>query len=335
MLNCFNNYEIVSSAIIRMYIENAIHALYPNSTSKVQTFFDTTPFQSFVLSLHNTVPYTQTSKQYQDYIVMLGLTAVTLARVNACDIFVYTRQDMVDIAGFATMLTIANQLNKKIVMWTDDLRNIWNTGDNPLVIGMAPLPYRYLWSSTSPTSTTLQPKGLNGYTYPQLATTDNKCPEINTCTLEQCWNTFILLIQQAETIQRQNNAGQLNQRCQNLITLGDAIIDYVEGGKGRVLGNQLATYGGLGWFNSYLWGDIEAIIRDPRNIRLLYNEERSFIQQQTFHPQHNANSSAANNAQSAPQASLAQMLNQTSRSQFSQLFSPMNKQAAVDWQNIG
>ena len=276
LLNCFNNYEIVSETIIKMYIKNAINSLSSNTTTKVMSLTDSTPY--FLYSLYllpgNKVQNLNASKQYQDYITILGLASVVLARIVSSDITVYARQDMTDLPGFSTMLAIANQLNKKVVMWTDDLRNLWGTSDDPLVIGMSPLPYKYLWSADTKNGQDSkydsQPKLLNGNVVPALASSDNLCPTISTCTLEKCWNTFITLINEADVIQTENKAGTLNLRCSNLSKIGQDIISYVENTKDQKYGR--------GWnpaINYTLWWDIQYVVLE--NLGLLYSTEKEFI----------------------------------------------------------
>jgi hypothetical protein len=142
------------------------------------------------------------------------------------------------------MLTIANQLNKKTVYWTDDLRNIWGTTDDPLFIGMAPLPYKYLWTASEnpdqPEEFKSQPKGLNGSkTFPNLAKDVNLCPTVDYNYFKSNWNSFIELIERSVCVQKQTSGTITNTRLNNLIQLGKKIIDYVEFQKDDNLG--------LGW----------------------------------------------------------------------------------------
>jgi hypothetical protein len=177
------------------------------------------------------------------------------------------------------MYTIANQLNKKTVYWTDDLRNIWGTTDDPLFIGMAPLPYKYLWTSGENSKQdsmfNSQPKGLNGsLVQPNLAKTENLCPVISEEKFKNNWNSFIELLNRADSIQKQTTGTITNSRLNNLIILGNAMIKYVESDK------SLSQYSesGLGWnpsINSTLYSDLEYII--SQNLYLLYNEEQSFF----------------------------------------------------------
>ena len=175
------------------------------------------------------------------------------------------------------MYTIANQLNKVTAYWTDDLRNLWGTSDDPLFIGMAPLPYKYLWlSGNNPDQDEkfdVQPKGLNGPdVIPSLASSTNVCPVVDKKKFEGRWNTFIdLLNRGAEDVQAYNSAG-VSKRTQNLIDLGKAIIQYVETDKDN------SKWGPGGWDptkNTTLYWDMEYIITSNKN--LLFPQEQDFI----------------------------------------------------------
>lgn len=290
LLNCFNNYEIIAGNIIKYYIQNGVKALLPSSIVNVNTFLDTTPYLVYTMSMLSmeTVlgPATTTSKQYQDYIMILGMAAVTLARIWNSDIIIMSRQDVTILPGFASLYTIANMLNKKVIYWTDDMRNLWGTTDDPLFIGVAQLPYRYLWGATpNPTqdpSYNNQPNNLNGSGMPLLilGSDTNACPTSKDCNVKKCWNTFAQMILQCQSIQQQNTASTLDKHTQNLITLGNAIINFVEqtkdikngkGWKPGYIDNKVVCNGG----NCTLWYDIEYVINE--NIGLLYKEEQEFI----------------------------------------------------------
>ena len=144
LLNCFDNYSVVAGKIIEFYIKNAADRLAGISVS-TKTFFEDTPYVFYQLNMPSQAtvllpPGFNRTKQFTDYITMLALTAVTLAQINDCDATVWGMQGVVPSPGFATMYALANELNKITVYWTDDLRNLWGSSDNPLMIGMAPLP---------------------------------------------------------------------------------------------------------------------------------------------------------------------------------------------------
>lgn len=285
ILNCFNNYEICAQQVILNYITNAINGMSPEVMPSIKTFFNDTPYLFYCIYLDpgSVLPGLNASKQYQDFITIFCLTCVCLARVAQSDITIMARQDMLVLPGFALLYDIANQLNKNTVYWTDDLRNIFGTSDDPLVIGMAPLPYRYLWSASNKEGEDIsyqtQPKGLNGpFTFPNLAGNVDLCPKIDKTVIEQNWNTFINLIKQGQNIQSQNTAATLNKRTNDLITIGDAIITYVEITKKN--DPNLKKYG-YGWdlSNTTLWWDMEAVVKSNKN--LLYKQEQEFIMMNT------------------------------------------------------
>lgn len=289
LMNCFNNYEIVGSKIVQYYIENAVSAMSPETPFNIQTYFETTPYGLYSLHLLPGEPIPsprgyKRSKQTTDYITILGLTAVTLARIAQADIVVFAAQGVVTMPGFAVMYNIALEMNKKCVYWTDDLRNIWGTSDDPLFIGMSPLPYKYIWTAgeteNQPKQFNSQPKGLNGPSVtPNLAKSENLCPVANKDKLKDSWNTFIDMIESATSIEAQNKAGSMSKRVQNLVQLGKDIIQYVEYGKAHVPGHPEYAKLGLGWspiINTTLYGDIEAVIAS-RAPELLYKEEQDFI----------------------------------------------------------
>jgi hypothetical protein len=305
LLNCFNNYDICASKIIEFYITNGVKALNPLATLSPQgslvglkTFFDSTPYMGFQMTVgvfgNGAIPTAQgyipmasgnRSVQLTNFIWILALTAVTLARIANSNLVVFANQGVVAYPGFATMFAIANQLNKKTVLWTDDLRNQWGTTNDPLVIGMTPLPYKYLWSASedpnqndglagtdNPYKFSTQPKGANGYGFvPQLGKAANYCPTVDQKKFENNWNTFVDIIRRAENevyddpkVGGSQNAGTLNKR--------------VEGGK-----NAVSPGLGVGWVpsttattgNTTLYWDLEYMI--VSNSDLLYNSEQEFL----------------------------------------------------------
>ncbi len=316
LLNCFNNYDVCASKIIEFFITNGVKALHPQavlppegSLVGLKTFFDSTPYIGFQMTVgvfgNGAIP-TQfgyipvaggtRSVQLTNFIWILALTAVTLARIANSDIVVFANQGVVAYPGFATMFALANQINKKTVLWTDDLRNQWGTTNDPLVIGMAPLPYKYLWSATTdptqnsglagtdnPYKFSPQVKGANGYGFvPQLGKASNACPTVDQPKFENNWNTFVDIIRRAENevysdqaLGGSQGAGAFNKRTQNLVTLGNAIIQWVEKNKNPKFG--------LGWVpsttaargNTTLYWDLEYMI--VSNSQLLYKSEQDFL----------------------------------------------------------
>lgn len=292
LFNCFNNYDIVASKVMQFYIENAVEYITTvrdnNATPniKILTYYENTPFMSYAVNIlpgSNPTGYMY-GKQYVDYIYLLGLVSVCLARIDESNTVIYTHQGMINNPGFASLYNIANQLNKTTVLWTDDLRNLWGTTDDPLVIGMSPLPYKYLWTagnSTGNPENMVYPKGMNGYLVPNLASDKDLCPKVDMQQFSTNWNTFVDMIVRGENIARQNQAGRPNLRTRNLITIGKLIIAYVETGKdvqyGRGWVPGLAPAGA----NATLWWDMELIIF--QNKGLLYTEEQTFIDNNRRH----------------------------------------------------
>ena len=282
LLNCFNNYEIVGSRIVEYYIRNAIDFIDPTIKYDIQTYFETTPYMFYASKMlsSETIPPApgtiQRSKQTTDFITILSLAAVTLARIAEADIVVFAAQGVVTMPGFATMYTLANQMNKKVVYWTNDLRNIWGTTNDPLFIGMAPLPYKYLWGSAEkkqPAQFNVQVKGLNGTeVFPNLAKDVNLCPVVSEDKFKNNWNSFVELIQRATTIQGENKSMINSLRTENLIKIGQNIINYIENTKDPKYGR--------GWtpgVNQTIYYDLEWVITRPESFPLLYPEEQQFL----------------------------------------------------------
>ena len=121
-----------------------------------------------------------------------------------------------------------------------------------------------------------QPKGLNGsLVYPNLAKSENLCPVIDSSKFENNWNSFIDLLKRSESVKDQTTVGTLTSRLSNLISLGNAIIQYVEVTKRD---NSSISMFGYGWYpniNTTLYLDIEYVI--SQNIGLLYTEEQGFF----------------------------------------------------------
>lgn len=272
LLNCFDNYSIVAGKLIEFYIQNAGKA--NGALLQTKTFFENTPyvFYSMYMSSGASPVGEARSKQFTDYITILCLTAVTAAHISNSDATVFAMQGVVPNPGFATMYAVANQLNKVTAYWTDDLRNLWGTSDNPLMIGMAPLPYKYLWSADvkadQDSSFDPQPKGLNGPgVVPTLGSSEDKCPKMSEKQVKDKWNTFISLLKTGKDVEAQNYGG-VSQRTRNLIKLGNALIQYI-------LYDKIGTKGWIPTVNTYLYWDMEYVI--GQNLNLLYKEEQAFF----------------------------------------------------------
>jgi len=288
MLNCFDNYSIVAGKIIEFYIQNASKVFFPKNDGKnvdTMSYFEKTPYMLYSqYLLAQQTPDPNRSKQYTDYITILSLTAVTLARIFDSRATVFPHQGVTPQAGFATMYAYANAMNKLTVYWTDDLRNLWGTSDDPLMIGMAPLPYRYLWGSSvktdQPDLMNHQPKGMNGNIFPNIGSDKDLCPPADEEALHTKWNTFWEAFAVGKATVTQNTSA-MSKRMKNLIILGRKIIQYVEKDKVKQHGNK---YGNGGWipgpgptFNPSLFFDMEWIINS--NTNLLYKEEIKFIEE--------------------------------------------------------
>jgi hypothetical protein len=281
LLNCFNNYDICASKLIQFYIQNAITALAPSGVAPppIQTYFETGPYLLYVSLLQARVVGLNSSKQYQDFVTILGLTAVTLARVAAASTVIFANQGVVTLPGFATMYAMANQLGKTCVMWTDDLRNLWGSSNDPLVIGMAATPYRYLWTAAENPNQdnhlNVQKKGLNGENIVlNLGVAASSCPTLpvaNQNDFENNWNTFVTGILIANEANAGNVPATLSKWTQGLILLGQNIINYVEVTKP-------STVGPRGWVpsgNPGLWWDMNFII--SQNLPLLNPKQQQFF----------------------------------------------------------
>ena len=281
LLNCFNNYDICASKLIQYYIQNAISALAPAGTVApvIQTYFETGPYLLYVSLLSAKVGGLNSSKQYQDFVTILGLTAVTLARIASASTVIFANQGVVTLPGFATMYAMANQLGKTCVMWTDDLRNLWGSSNDPLVIGMTATPYRYLWTaSENPKQDdhlNVQKKGLNGENIVlNLGVAASSCPTLpvaNQTDFENNWNTFVTGLLIANEANAGNTPATLSRWTQGLITLGLNIINYVEVTKPPTVGPR-------GWapsLNPGLWWDMNFII--SQNLGLLNPNQQKFF----------------------------------------------------------
>ena len=281
LLNCFNNYDICASKLIQYYIENAIAALSAPGTTPppIQTYFETGPYLLYVGLLQAKVAGLNSSKQYQDFVTILGLTAVTMARVAAASTVIFANQGVVTLPGFATMYAMANQLGKTCVMWTDDLRNLWGSSNDPLVIGMTATPYRYLWTAAANPDQddhlNAQKKGLNGENIMlNLGVAASSCPKLpvaNQTDFENNWNTFVTGILIANEANAGNAPATLSRWTQGLITLGQNIISYVEVTKPPTVGPR-------GWVpsgNPGLWWDINFVI--SQNLALLNPKQQQFF----------------------------------------------------------
>jgi hypothetical protein len=280
LLNCFNNYEIISGKIIEFYIQNAIKHMSSSSVI-TQTFFETTPFVLYAsyISPIALYPGDNRSKQYQQFIIILGLVSVVLSRINSSDIVVFANQGVITLPGFSVMYNTANQLNKTTVLWNDDLRNLWGVTDDPLVIGMSPLPYKYFWSaSTNPIQNPINnpyPKTLNGTSVtPIMGKIEDLCPKIDSTHVQKNWNTFIQMIEDSENVVSHNTSSIPSSRISNLISLGDKLINYIENTKKTSLGRGWST------LNTTLYWDIDFIIQN--NLNLLTPSEQYFIHSNPF-----------------------------------------------------
>jgi hypothetical protein len=294
LFNCFNNYEIVASKIIEFYIKNAAAHLAPYQPIEVKTYSQHTPYILYTLYMSPGAkpPGWPTSKQTLDYVSILALSAVTLARIWNSDMTVFAHQGVILDSGFSVMYTVANQLNKRTAYWSDDLRTQWGDSDDPLVIGMSPLPYKYLWNATmntaEPENMRVQAHGLNGpYVTPNLDVTKNLCPPIvNTGKFKNRWNTFIEAIISSGSIADQNKAG-VSERTRNLISLGQAIITMVEAGATTEAGKTanwqpFTARWGKDFFirpGVMLWNIYRTIYFNKD--KYLYTEEQDFLTENT------------------------------------------------------
>ena len=262
LLDCFDNYSIVASKIIEFYIQNAGKDKDKGQDGyKTTVFFDTTPYMYYAANIEDV-------SQYNQYITMLALTAVTLYRISDADATVFAHQGVVPNPGFATMYAEANNMNKVTAYWTDDLRNLWGHSDNPLMIGMTPLPFKYLWNTT-PSEASIeahsQPyhKGMNGEKIELNIGVDK-----DLCDPTENWNTFKELL--ANGKDNLNDNTPYSVRVTNLVNIGKQLVEYIETNKN--------TQYGRGWDISknytLLW-DMMLIIQNNSN--LLNKGEQVFI----------------------------------------------------------
>ena len=281
LLNCFDNYQICASKIIEFYIQNAGLAFKNQQKLQTLTFYWDTPYYIYQTYIPSSATVPGINKQYSDFILILALTSVTCARINECDATVFGMQGVVPSPGFSAMYSIAVQLNKLSVYWTDDLRNQWGTSDDPLLIGMNPNIQKYIWSDRN-TEAASSPwgvywKGFQPGLIPTLGLpADNpaaaKCPKVDITGLNKNWNTFIQMLQDAVAVRDANggaSGGAASTRIRNMIELGEAII---------TAATANAVAGSSPWDiskNPGLWWTMSDVVQD--HINLLLPEEQGFV----------------------------------------------------------
>ena len=250
--NCFNQYEIISSKVIELYVKNSLKKNNLENTV-IKTFFNDTPFALYSLNMNQgTSTGSKSSKQFQMFIIILSLVSVCVYRIwNS--ITIYANQGVVPIAGFSTLYGIANTLNTPCFMWSDDMRATWGITSDPLVVGTSPYFFKDISSDDA------WQKNLFGSYFSPVMGTDIKCPSGNTF-IDRI--TYYLNVD----INKGVPSGYLN----TLITLGESIVNYVETDK---------ISGPKGWdisVNTGLYYDLSWVITNI-SINLLDKTQQIFI----------------------------------------------------------
>lgn len=285
LANCFNNYEIVSGKVVEFYLGNALTARGCGEwkwkktqnmwTKKIKTFFEDTPAQLFLAEMYSSsVAGSKSSKMYQNFIIMLSLISVCLARMEK-SITVYSDQGVVPIAGFSSIFTLANSLNMPTVYWKDDMRATWGAGGDPIVTASKPAFWKYMaiapsiYSAgdlSSPPSSTSFARNLNN---------DYLIPTQGTAVVCSGLNTFVDLTEDAI-----KSADAFTDKCtvtagcyvSKLIALGNKIIDAWE--NTRYYSGETYPTGGWG-ASPELYFTLNEIIL--QNIELMSTEQVNFI----------------------------------------------------------
>jgi hypothetical protein len=256
---CFNNYEIVSGKVMEMYVQNSKYG----KNSKVTSYFADTPYLLYATQMNpsEVVLGSQNGKQAQMFIILLGLIAVCVYRMSNALCTVSINNGVVDIAGFGSLLAIANTLNKPTVLWNDDIRSSWGVSNDPLTLASRPMFYKNLYGALPPQSASTAPynKNLHNSTTPPTMGTDVKCP---------VGNVFDIMINDAINSgvgKTSNSVGYIK----SLIKLGGFIVDYVEKTK----------QGSKGWIisvNPGLYYDLFFIIH--KHMDILTRVQKTFVQ---------------------------------------------------------
>jgi hypothetical protein len=256
---CFNNYEIVSGKVMEMYVQNSKHG----KNSKVTSYFADTPYLLYATQMNpaEVVVGSPNGKQAQMFIILLGLIAVCVYRISTALCTVSINNGVVDIAGFGSLLAIANTLNKPTVLWNDDMRSSWGVSNDPLTLSSRPMFYKNLYGALPPQSASTAPynKNLHNSTTPPTMGTDVKCPT---------GNVFDIMIYDAISSVNKNTSNSVGY-IKSLITLGGFIVDYVE----------ISKQGSKGWnigINPGLYYDLLFVIQ--KHLDILTPVQQTFVQ---------------------------------------------------------
>jgi hypothetical protein len=264
---CLNNYEIVAGKVIEIYLRNS--SKVPKD-QKIKTFFNDTPFALFSTQMNpgNFVIGSKNSKQVQLFIIILGLLAVSMSRINSADFIVNIDNGVVDIAGFSSLTTAASMLNKPVVLWNDDMRSTWGTSNDPLTIGSVPNFFKNLYGApTAQQKFSPWIKNMGNSSNSPHMGKNVPCPP---------GNIFNVMIPDAKASVNGNKVTLPPSYFATLITLGDRLIDYVENTK---------TSGGKGWDlskNPGLYYDLYFIIN--KNTGILPKVQQNFLNNVTANP---------------------------------------------------
>ena len=247
--NCYENYSVVANRIFKMWVAKSLKTAGVELDGSVLTYYDDTPIQAY--GKVGSVPFSAGASalwgpklgtfnvQYMNFIWLIALTSVCIARIQEADMIVVVTNGVTLIPSHCVMATIAQVLKKEVVFWNDDLRVSWGCTNDLLTMGMSVTPYKYIWSSTEPNPAIN--KGQQTDTEFNVQRRTNlpgtmRTPHqgnVITCTSEgkktSEWGELsAAILQTIEATDDDGDAGKLSDRLEKLGKLGQIIIASVE-----------------------------------------------------------------------------------------------------------
>ena len=292
--NCYENYSIIANRIIKMWVKKALVTAGVNLSGDVLTYYDSTPIQGWgsvgIIGPYNSAGGMiygttggQYSSQYKNFIWMVSLAAVCIARIKEADMVIVVANGVTLIPSHCVLATVAQVLNKEVVFWNDDLRITWGCSNDLVTMGMTVTPYKYIWTGGAVVG------GLNKgqaddseFNVQKRMSLPGTMPTPHQGNLIQCkdedinkkssgWTEISAAISQIIGA-TEGTTGALSSRLENLAKLGAIIIKYVEksktSGSGWKPGVKLPD-------NVTLWYDLAIPILE--NPSLLSTKEQEFM----------------------------------------------------------
>jgi hypothetical protein len=291
LANCFNNYEIVSAKVVEFYIGNALTARGCGTwawkknaqnrwTKKIKTFFEDTPAQLFLAEMYSTsVLGSKSSKLYQNFIIMLSLVSVCLARMEN-SITVYSDQGVVPIAGFSSIFTLANSLNLPTVYWKDDMRATWGAGGDPIVTASKRNFWKSMAVAPSVYSVGESASSISSVSFARNLNNDYIVPTQGTKVVCSGLNTFVDQLEDAIRSTDSSTAKcTVSEGCyvRKLIALGQKIIYRWE--NTRYYAGETYPVGGWGTSPELYFTLNDVVVK---NTQLLSKEQADFVKTNNF-----------------------------------------------------